>query len=114
MRAMEGSSAEAERRRRKGEFGRRPTRGRKECGRFRMSAPRAYDRRPQRRGKQMLKKSLIVVMLTAFALGTVALAQNPPVSPSPIKRTPIGKTEVPGVQYEVMSAMVEIAPGFKA
>jgi quercetin dioxygenase-like cupin family protein len=36
------------------------------------------------------------------------------VSPSPVKRTIIGKTDVPGGQYEVMSAMVEIAPGFKA
>jgi quercetin dioxygenase-like cupin family protein len=62
----------------------------------------------------MLKKSIVVATLLAFALGSVALAQNPPVSPSPIKRTPIGKTEVPGGQYEVMSAMVEIAPGFKA
>ena len=35
-------------------------------------------------------------------------------SPSPIKRTPIGKTEIPGGQYEVLSAVVEIAPGFKA
>jgi quercetin dioxygenase-like cupin family protein len=70
----------------------------------------------------MLKKSLIVATLAALALGGVALAldtaaiaqQNPPVSPSPIKRTPIGKTEVPGANYEVISATVEIAPGFKA
>src|SRR4051812_14011077 len=62
----------------------------------------------------MLKKSIVVATLAAIAFGAAAYAQNPPVSPSPIKRTPIGKTEVPGGQYEVISATVEIAPGFKA
>lgn len=62
----------------------------------------------------MLRKTAIVATLAALAIGSVALAQSPPVSPSPIKRTPIGKTEVPGGAYEVISATVEIAPGFKA
>jgi quercetin dioxygenase-like cupin family protein len=62
----------------------------------------------------MLKKSIIIATLAALALGSAAIAQQPPVSPSPIKRTPIGKTEVPGANYEVISATVEIAPGFKA
>ena len=62
----------------------------------------------------MLKKSIVIATLAALALGSAALAQNAPVSPSPIKRTPIGKTEVPGGTYEVISASVEIAPGFKA
>lgn len=62
----------------------------------------------------MLKKSLIIATLAALALGSAALAQNPPVSPSPIKRTPIGKTEVPDSKYEVISAVVEIAPNFRA
>ena len=64
----------------------------------------------------MLKKSLIVVTLAALALGTTAVAQEvkAPVSPSPVKRTIIGKIEVPGANYEVITAMVEIAPGFKA
>ena len=62
----------------------------------------------------MLKKTLIAATLAAFAFAGVAIAQNPPVSPSPVKRTVIGKTEVPGSNYEVLSAMVEIAPGFKA
>jgi quercetin dioxygenase-like cupin family protein len=65
-------------------------------------------------GSAMLKKSILAATLVAFALGTAAIAQNPPVSPSPIKRTPIGKTEVPGSNYEVISAAVEIAAGFKA
>ena len=64
----------------------------------------------------MLKKTLIVAMFAAFALASTAIAQQmaAPVSPSPIKRTVIGKTEVPGGTHEVISAIVEIAPGFKA
>ena len=53
-----------------------------------------------------MKKTIVIITLAALVLGTVAHAQNPPVSPSPIKRTPIGKTEVPGGQYEVISATV--------
>jgi quercetin dioxygenase-like cupin family protein len=60
-------------------------------------------------------KKLVLISIAALAIGTAALAQqNPPVSPSPVKRTPIGKTEVPGSNYEVITALVEIAPGFKA
>ncbi len=63
----------------------------------------------------MLKKSIVVATLAALAIGTAALAQDKsPVSPSPVKRTLIGKIEVPGGKYEVITAMVEIAPGFKA
>ncbi|MGI8525252.1 MAG: cupin domain-containing protein [Pseudolabrys sp.] len=63
----------------------------------------------------MLKKSLIVAALAAFALGGAVYAQqNPPVSPSPVKRTIVGKAEVPNSNYEVVTAVVEIAPGFKA
>ena len=62
----------------------------------------------------MIKKSIVIATLAALACGAAAYAQNPPVSPSPLKRTPIGKTEIPGGQYEVISATVEIAAGFKA
>jgi quercetin dioxygenase-like cupin family protein len=62
----------------------------------------------------MLRKTLIVATFAALTLATATLAQSPPVSPSPIKRTPIGKTEVPNSNYEVISATVEIAAGFKA
>ncbi len=64
----------------------------------------------------MVKKSLVIATLAAFALGGAAFAQQiaAPVSPSPVKRTLIGKIEVPGGQYEVITAMVELAPGFKA
>jgi quercetin dioxygenase-like cupin family protein len=62
----------------------------------------------------MLKRSLLFGAICALALMGTAIAQNPPVSPSPIKRTSIGKIEVPGSAYEVISAMVELSPGFKA
>jgi quercetin dioxygenase-like cupin family protein len=63
----------------------------------------------------MLKKSLIAATLAAFALGGIALAQqNPPVSPSPVKRNIISKIEMSGTNYEVITAILEIAPGFKA
>ena len=62
----------------------------------------------------MLKKSLVAVALVAFALSGAVYAQNAPVSPSPVKRTMVGKAEVPGANYEVVTAVVEIAPGFKA
>ena len=65
----------------------------------------------------MLKKSVIAALI-ALAFGGAALAQsppqNPPVSPSPIKRNVIGKTELPNSNYEITTAVVEIAPGFKA
>jgi quercetin dioxygenase-like cupin family protein len=66
----------------------------------------------------MLKKS-IIHMLAVLAIGGAALAQsppqNPPLSPSPMKRTVIAKVAaVPNSNYEVTTAMVEIAPGFKA
>jgi len=62
----------------------------------------------------MLRKTLVVSALAGFALAGVALAQNPPVTPSPVKRTIVAKIEVPDSNYEVITAMLEIAPGFKA
>jgi quercetin dioxygenase-like cupin family protein len=62
----------------------------------------------------MFNKTLIVATLAAFALAGNAIAQNPPVSPSPVKRTVVSKIEVPGTNYEVITATLEIAPGFKA
>ena len=54
-----------------------------------------------------------IAMLLAF---TAASAQPvpSPVSPSPVKRTILGKVEVPGANYDVVTALLEIAPGFKA
>ena len=66
--------------------------------------------------KTLSKKSLITATVTALVLGGAALAQQQaaPVQPSPVKRNLIGKIEVPGANYEVVTALVEIAPGFKA
>jgi quercetin dioxygenase-like cupin family protein len=52
----------------------------------------------------------------ALAFAAPAAAQQAPssVQPSPVKRTPIGKVEVPGTNQEVLTAVVEIAAGFKA
>lgn len=62
----------------------------------------------------MTRKTVLVAALTAFALGGIAYAQQAPVTPAPVTRTPIGKTEVPGSNYEVITAMVTLQPGFKA
>jgi quercetin dioxygenase-like cupin family protein len=65
----------------------------------------------------MFKKTILFAAPLALLLAGATYAQQPmpsPVSPSPFKRTPIGKTEVPGSTYEVVTAMVEIQPGFKA
>jgi quercetin dioxygenase-like cupin family protein len=60
--------------------------------------------------------AVLFVALAALTFKLPATAQQAasPVQPAPVKRTPIGKTEVPGSNYEVITAMVEIQPGFKA
>ena len=60
--------------------------------------------------------SLFVAAPLAIALIGAAIAQQAtaPVQPSPVKRTPVGKIEVPGSNYEVITAVVELQPGFKA
>ena len=62
----------------------------------------------------MLKKLGLFAVLAAVALAVPAAAQQAPVQPSPVKRTPIGKIDVPGSNFEVITAMVELQPGFKA
>lgn len=64
----------------------------------------------------MLNKVLAAGALAAvIAFAGVSIAQqNPPLSPSPVKRTVVGKVAVPGANYEAITAIVEIAPGFKA
>ncbi len=63
----------------------------------------------------MPRKSLLAVPL-ALALAGAAIAQQAgaPVQPAPVKRTPVGKIEVPGSNHEVITAVVELQPGFKA
>ena len=62
----------------------------------------------------MFKKSLLVSSVTAVLLGGFAYAQQAPLQPSPIKRTPLGKVEVPGSNYEVVFGITELAAGFKS
>lgn len=61
-----------------------------------------------------MKKTIVVATLAALALGGFAFAQTAPVAPAPVKRTMVGKVEVPGANFEVITAVVEIAGGFKA
>ncbi len=64
----------------------------------------------------MRKKSIVLALFATVAWAGAVLAQQQPspVSPSPVKRTIISKIEVPGSSYEVITALLEIAPGFKA
>ncbi len=54
------------------------------------------------------------ITFAALSLSIFCVAAQAQIQPSPIKRTPIGKIEVPGSSYEVITALVEITPGFKA
>ena len=69
----------------------------------------------------MLGKAILAATLASFALGGAAFAQdsktppqNPPLTPSPVKRNVISKTEVPNTNVEMTTAIVEVAPGFRA
>jgi quercetin dioxygenase-like cupin family protein len=63
----------------------------------------------------MVRKLIVALFTVALAGAALAQQQQPsPVSPSPVKRTIISKIEVPGSNYEVVTALLEIAPGFKA
>jgi quercetin dioxygenase-like cupin family protein len=62
----------------------------------------------------MLKQLLLVGSLTAGLVGGLAYAQQAPLQPSPVKRTPLGKVEVPGSNYEVIFGITELAAGFKS
>jgi quercetin dioxygenase-like cupin family protein len=64
----------------------------------------------------MLRTAIIFAAM--LALGGAALAEdvpkNPPLTPSPVKRNIISKVELPNANYEMTTAIVEVAPGFKA
>jgi quercetin dioxygenase-like cupin family protein len=68
--------------------------------------------------KSYLLASLTIVAGLALAgvaaHSPLAQTQATPVQPAPVKRTIVGKAEVPGSNYEVITAIVEIAPNFKA
>jgi quercetin dioxygenase-like cupin family protein len=65
-------------------------------------------------------KPWFVAMVAGIAIGIFAVhtsrAQTAPspVQPPPVKRTIVGKADVPGSNYEVITGIVEIQPGFKA
>jgi len=62
-----------------------------------------------------MKRLFAAAALTLVITGaTLAQQAASPVQPAPVKRTVLGKVEVPGANYDVITAMVEIAPGFKA
>ena len=57
----------------------------------------------------------VTALLVSCALALAEeLPKNPPLTPSPVKRTIISKTEVPNSNSEMTTAIVEVAPGFKA
>ena len=63
----------------------------------------------------MFKQTLIAAALVALSAGAAFAQQQPsPVQPAPVKRNIISKIDVPGSNYEVITALLEIAPGFKA
>lgn len=59
-------------------------------------------------------RPMLLIAASLLALVTAASAQNAPVSPSPVKRTIISRVDVPNSNYEVITAILEAAPGFKA
>jgi quercetin dioxygenase-like cupin family protein len=61
----------------------------------------------------MFRKSLLVSSVAALTLAGLAYAQQAPVKPPPIVRTPLGKVEVPGSNYEVVFGIAELAAGPK-
>ncbi len=61
----------------------------------------------------MLRSSLIVGPVLVLSLG-LAHAQQGAVQPSPIKRTALGKVDVPDSRYEVVFGITELAAGHKA
>jgi len=62
----------------------------------------------------MLKLFIAASSVTVLLLGGLAFGQQAPLQPSPVKRTPLGKVEVPGSNYEVVFGITELAAGFKS
>ena len=61
-----------------------------------------------------MKRLFVCAAMLAFTMAASAQPVPSPVQPAPVKRTMLGKVEVPGASYDVITALVEIAPGFKA
>ena len=64
----------------------------------------------------MFKRILLCTALITFGMvpSLDAQTQPAPAQVSPIKRTILQRVDVPGTNLEVIYAIVEIAPGFKA
>jgi quercetin dioxygenase-like cupin family protein len=63
-----------------------------------------------------MRKILAAVLIVGLGMIGVGQAQQTtsPVQPTPVKRTILQKTDVPGTNLELIYATVEIAAGFKA
>jgi quercetin dioxygenase-like cupin family protein len=61
-----------------------------------------------------MKRLLICALVLVFTAAASAQQVPSPVQPAPVKRTVLGKVEVPGANYDVITALVEIQGGFKA
>jgi quercetin dioxygenase-like cupin family protein len=62
----------------------------------------------------MFRKAIVAIALLALGFVAPLLAQQSPVQSSPVKRTILQRTDVPGTNLELIYATVEIAAGFKA
>ena len=62
----------------------------------------------------MSRNSIVLAFVVALGLAAPLAAQQAPLQPSPVKRTILQRTDVPGTNLEMIYATVEIAAGFKA
>src|SRR5262245_28864315 len=64
----------------------------------------------------MANKSIFITAVALLMVGGVAVAQTQPspVQQPQVKRTSVGKADVPNSNYEAITAIVESMPGFKA
>jgi quercetin dioxygenase-like cupin family protein len=61
----------------------------------------------------MMNLSIVPLAVAALSVAGLAQAQSPAAAPA-IKRTPLGKIEVPGSDYEVVFGIAELAAGLKS
>ncbi len=59
-------------------------------------------------------KTIVTIALLVLFGSAGPHAQQAPLQPSPVKRTILQKSDVPGTNLEMIYATVEIAPNFKA
>ena len=59
-------------------------------------------------------KAIATIAFLVLLSSAAPQAQQAPVQPSPVKRTILQKSDVPGTNLEMLYATVEIAAGFKA